>query len=377
MMRLALAAARLGDGRTHPNPSVGAVVFRGDRVLGRGTTRPPGGAHAEIVAMQNARRRHGPRALRGAEMAVTLEPCSFTGRTGPCADALVEAGLARVVVGCRDPHPNVRGRGLRRLRRAGIAVETDVLLDRCREQHRGFLSVHERGRPWLTLKLATSLDGRIATAGGASRWITGPEARAEVHRLRDRHDAVMVGSETALADDPSLTVRREDRILRTPIRVLVDGRLRVPTTHRLLSDADADRTWVLCSEKARGRTGRRAAPPRLLELPAGEGGHVDLAQALEVLAAEGLTSLFVEGGGGLAAALLRARLVDEVHWMLAPKLIGGDGRAALGPLAIEGMDEVIRLASPRMVRCGEDLHLSGRVAPLSPGPRRGGRGRKA
>jgi diaminohydroxyphosphoribosylaminopyrimidine deaminase/5-amino-6-(5-phosphoribosylamino)uracil reductase len=311
--------------------------------------------------MENARRRHGERMLRGAAMAVTLEPCSFTGRTGPCADALVEAGLARVLVGCRDPHPRVRGRGLRRLRAAGIEVVTGVLADDCREQHRGFLSVQERGRPWLTLKLAASLDGRIATAGGASRWITGPEARAEVHRLRGRHDAVMVGSETALADDPALTVRRGDRTLRTPVRVLVDGRLRVPTTHRMLSDAAADRTWILCGARARGRVRRREQAPRLIEVATLADRRLDLAVAMERLADEGLTSIFVEGGGGLGAALLRAGLVDEVHWMVAPKLIGGDGRSALGALSIEGMDEVIRLASLRVVRRGDDLHLSGRV----------------
>jgi diaminohydroxyphosphoribosylaminopyrimidine deaminase/5-amino-6-(5-phosphoribosylamino)uracil reductase len=362
MMRAALAAAKRGDGRTHPNPSVGAVVFRGDRILARGTTRPPGGAHAEIVAMENARRRHGPGALRGAEMAVTLEPCSFTGRTGPCADALIEAGIARVVIGCRDPHPRVRGRGIRRLRAAGVTVVAEVLNPECRAQHRGFLSVQERGRPWVTLKLATTLDGRIATRTGASRWITGPESRASVHRLRNRHDAVMVGSETALADDPALTVRRGERTIRAPIRLLLDGRLRVPTSHRLLSDENAERTWVLCRASARGRGARRTSSPRLLELETGTGGFVDLEKALAVLAAEGLTSIFVEGGGRLAAALLRAGLVDEVHWMIAPKLIGGDGLAALDSLSIDGMDEALRLESLQVARHGEDLHLSGRVS---------------
>lgn len=380
MMRAALAAARRGSGRTHPNPSVGAVVFRGDRILARGTTRPPGGAHAEIVAMANARKRHGDRVLRGASIAVTLEPCSFTGRTGPCTDALLDAGIARVVAGCRDPHPRVGGRGFRKLRAAGVEVVTDVLGAACRDQHRGFLSVHERGRPWVTLKLASTLDGRIATRTGDSRWITGPEARARVHRLRDRHDAVMVGSETAIADDPALTVRRGDVVRRAPIRVLLDGRLRVPRSHALLSDEWAERTWVLHRRGARGVGVRRGDPARLVEVPQARDGHVDLGRAFERLAELGLTTVFVEGGGGLAAALLRAGLVDEVHWMLAAKLVGGDGRSALGPLALDAIANAVRLEAPRVTRVGHDLHVVGRVVGTGPVGHRtrgaAGRGRK-
>src|SRR5690606_5532827 len=207
-MRLAPAQARRALGRTFPNPSAGAGVFRGERVLGRGATRPPGGAHAEVVAIEQAARRHGRRALRGASLAVTLEPCSHHGRTPPCTDALVAAGLARVYVGHRDPSPHAAGGGLRVLRRAGIAVEGGVLEAACREQHRGFLSVVERGRPWVTLKLAASLDGRIATAAGESRWISSAASRAYVHRLRARSDAIAIGASSALADDPALTARR-------------------------------------------------------------------------------------------------------------------------------------------------------------------------
>ena len=357
MMRLALRAAARGAGRTHPNPSVGAVVFRGDRILARGTTRPPGGPHAEIVAMDRARSRHGERALRGASLAVTLEPCSFQGRTGPCADAILDAGLSRVVVGCRDPHPRVAGRGLRKLRAKGVEVVTGVLGADCRHQHRGFLSVHERGRPWVELKLATSLDGRIATASGESRWITGESARALVHRLRDASDAVMVGSGTALADDPALDVRRGDRVIRRPIRVLVDGGLRVPTSRRLLADAAREGTWIVCRAGVRGVSSRRARVGRVLEVPATRDGRVDLARALASLAAEGLTRVLVEGGGGLAAALLRAGLVDEVHWMLAPILIGGDGRPALGPLGLERLSAAVDLDPARVSRRGRDLYV--------------------
>lgn len=368
MMRAALRQARRGEGRTHPNPSVGAVVFRGDRILGRGTTRPPGGPHAEVVALATARRRHGERALRGASIAITLEPCCFTGRTGPCTEAIAEAGLGRVVVGVRDPHVRVAGRGLRWLRRHGLEVETGVLAAECRRQHRGFLSVCERGRPHVTLKLATTLDGRIATSSGESRWITSPEARALVHRLRARSDAIMVGSETALADDPELVARRGDRVVRRPIRLLIDGRLRVGPEARLFEPAGDSRTWVLCRRGARGVSRARARAERLLELPAGEGRHVNLRAALRRLAREGLTTVLVEGGGGLAAALLRADLVDEVHWLLAPKLIGADGKPALGPLGLERLARAVRLDDVSIGRCGPDLHVHGDVQ--RPGPKR-------
>ena len=361
-MRQALGAAARGDGRTHPNPSVGAVVFRGDRILGRGTTRPPGGAHAEVVAIERARRRFGAGSLRGASIAVTLEPCAFQGRTGPCTEQIIETGIARVVAGCRDPHPRVSGRGFRRLRRAGLDVVGGVLDEECRRQHRGFFSVCERGRPWLTLKLATTLDGRIATQAGESRWITGEASRAFVHELRGRHDAVMVGSETALHDDPELTVRREDKVIRTPIRLLLDGRLRVPMTARLLSDGHADRTWVVCGHGARGRKVRRERVGQVIEVPrAGRNRKVDLPATMAQLAEEGLTSIFLEGGGALAAAVLQADLVDEVHWMLAPTLIGAEGRPGLGALAVARLADAVRLGSVRVRRRGSDVHVHGLV----------------
>jgi len=361
MIRLALRAAARGDGRTHPNPSVGAVVFRGDRVLGRGTTRPVGHAHAEVVAIEAARRKHGAAALRGASIAVTLEPCNFVGRTGACTEAILDSGIARVVIGCRDPHAKVRGRGIRRLRRRGIEVETGLLEEDCRRQHRGFITVCELGRPYVTLKLATTLDGRIATAGGESRWITGPAARDFVHRLRDSSDAVMIGSETAIADDPVLNVRRKGRIVRTPIRVLLDGRLRVSKTARLFDVTEDAQTWIVCRQGARGIRRARASASRLLEIPGAKDGFVDLPRAFRRLADEGLTTVLVEGGGRLAAALFRADLIDEVHWMLAPTLIGGDGRAGLGPLALEHLADAVSIDPIRVVRRGVDLHVHGRI----------------
>lgn len=361
-MRLALAQARRASGRVFPNPAVGAVVFRGGRVLGRGFTRPPGGAHAEMVALEAAARRHGAAALRGASLAVTLEPCCTEGRTGPCTEAILDARIGRVFVGQVDPHPRVRGRGLRRLRAAGVRVEVGVLEAECRVQHRGFESVQRRGRPFVVLKLAASLDGRIATARGESRWITGEASRAAVHRLRERTDALGIGSGTALADDPELTARRGGRVVHRPVRVLVDSRLRVPASARLYGAIDPERTWVLTRRDAPGarRAALAAAGVRLLPVRVRR-GRLDLAAALERLAEEGLTEILVEGGGELAAALVRADLVDEIHWFVAPRLLGTEARASLGTLGVERLRDAPRLELARARRCGADWWFTARL----------------
>jgi len=360
-MRLALAQGRRARGRTYPNPCVGAVVFRGDKILGRGWTRPVGGPHAEVVALRNAVRKFGARSVRGASMAVTLEPCSHTGRTGPCADLILESGLRRLFVGHADPHPNVSRRGIRRLRRGGVEVEVGVLEDACRELHRGFLSVVEKGRPFVSLKLASTLDGRIATASGESRWITGAAARAAVHKLRAGTDAILVGSETALADDPELTARRGDRVVHRPVRVVVDSRLRVPTTARMHAEESGE-SWVLTAPRAPASRRRELARAgvRLLDVDRA-GRYLNLERALSILAGNGLTEVFVEGGGELGAALLRGGLVDEVHWFASPMFLGADGRPSLGPLGIEALSDSWRVRDPKVRRVGEDIHVCGRV----------------
>lgn len=370
-MRLALAEARRALGRTFPNPAVGAVVYRGARILGRGRTRPPGQAHAEVVAIEQAARRHGRAALRGAALAVTLEPCCHEGRTGPCTTAVIDAGIARVFVGHRDPAPQVAGGGLRALRRAGIAVQVGVLEAECREQHRGFLSRVERGRPFVTLKLAASLDGRIATAGGASRWITGAPARAFVHRLRARTDAIFVGSATALADDPELTARRGARVLHRPVRVLLDSQLRVGPDARMHRH-DPERSWVLCSSTAPAdrRRALAALGVRLLPLRPTRSGKLSLRPAFERLGAEGLGTVLVEGGGELAAALLGAGLVDELLWMTAPLLLGADGRPAVGALGVGALAMAPRVSVRRVRKLGADLLLEARFAPERASARR-------
>jgi diaminohydroxyphosphoribosylaminopyrimidine deaminase/5-amino-6-(5-phosphoribosylamino)uracil reductase len=293
------------------------------------------------------------------------------GRTGPCTDAIVEAGIRRVFVGHRDPHPDGSGAGARRLRRAGVEVQLGVLEEACREQHRGFSTVCALGRPFVMLKLASSLDGQIALGSGESRWITGPDARAKGHLLRSRVDAIVVGSGTALADDPELTARRGGRILHRPIRVLVDSRLRVPPGAKLYREG-ADRTWVLCGSRAGARRRRvlEDLGARLLEVPT-RAGKLDLKRAVARLAREGLTEMLVEGGGGLAAALLRARLVDELHWFLAPRVLGGDGRPSVGDLGLRSLVES-PLLNGRMGRAGDDLYIRG---PVDYPASRGGRAR--
>jgi diaminohydroxyphosphoribosylaminopyrimidine deaminase/5-amino-6-(5-phosphoribosylamino)uracil reductase len=367
-MRRALSRARRREGRTHPNPTVGAAVVKGDRVLATGATSATGGPHAEIVALAAARRRHGARALRGAGLAVTLEPCHHQGRTGPCSQAIRDAGLARVWVGHRDPNPAVSDRGIRALRRAGVEVAVGILEEECRWLHRGFISVQQRERPWVALKLAATLDGRIATRGGESRWITGALARAHVHQLRGRVDAVMVGSATARSDDPELTVRSDGKRVHCPVRILVDSKLVVPTRRRLFRDRDAARTWVLAGRAAPAgrRAAREACGARVLPI-ATRGGHLDLRVALRTLAWEGLTSVLVEGGGSLAAALLRAGLVDEVHWYTAPSLLGADARPAVAGLQVARLGSRPELEVRDLRRLGPDLYVHGTL----PLPRRG------
>ena len=320
-MGLALGLARRGLGRTAPNPSVGCVLVKDGVIVGWGWTQPGGRPHAEIEALARA----GDRAS-GATAYVTLEPCAHWGKTGPCCDALIAAGVRRVVAALRDPDPRVAGGGFARIEAAGVPVEVGLMAEEARALNAGFLSRIERGRPWITLKLATSLDGRIATATGASRWITGPEARAHAHLLRARNDAILVGAGTALADDPMLTCRLPGMADRSPIRVVLDRRLRVPLDSALVKSARDVPLWIVTAGAgaAHEAAGATLIRPSDLE-PAGVAAE---------LGARGVTRLLIEGGGAVAASFLRAGLVDELIWMRAPILIGGDGVPALASLGI-------------------------------------------
>lgn len=334
-MRVALGLAARALGRVAPNPAVGALVVRDGRVLGRGITGDGGRPHAEAVALTEASRRWGAGAARGATVYVTLEPCNHQGRTPPCTRALIEAGVARLVAPIEDPDPRVSGRGFAALRAAGIKVEVGPLAAEARRLNAGFLSVAERGRPWVMLKLAQSLDGRIATAAGESRWITGPLARRRVHLMRARADGILVGAATARIDDPLLDVRLPG-LAAGPVRIVLDTRLELDPTSRLVCSAARQPVWVLHGAAAPGarREALAEAGVDLLEVPEGPGGRLELAAALAALAGRGLTRLLVEGGGAVAAALIGRGLVDEIALFSAGQVIGGDGRPAIAPLGL-------------------------------------------
>jgi diaminohydroxyphosphoribosylaminopyrimidine deaminase/5-amino-6-(5-phosphoribosylamino)uracil reductase len=361
-MRAALALAARGLGSTWPNPSVGCVIVRDGRVVGRGHTRPGGRPHAETEALRAAAGQ-----TRGATAYVTLEPCCHWGRTPPCTDALIAAGVARVVVALRDPDPRVDGVGLQRLRDAGIAVEVGLLEEEARRVNAGFVKRLAHGLPMVTLKLATTLDGRIATRTGDSQWITGPEARRMAHALRGCHDAVMAGSGTLLADDPELTCRLPGYAAIPTVRVIADARLRTPPDARLFSsEAPA---WI-ATRPGQDPTARAALEGRgasLIEVPPAPGGGLEPEALLRALAARGITRLMVEGGAALAASLLRAGLVDRLAWFVAPSLIGGDGRSGLESLGVDGLDSMPRLRITGRRPAGECWLVEAELLP-SPAP---------
>lgn len=349
-MAAALALGRRGLGRVWPNPAVGCVIAHGPRVAARGWTQPGGRPHAEAEALTRA-----GKAARGAACYVTLEPCSHRGRTPPCADALIEAGIARVVAAAGDPDPRVAGEGFARLEAAGIAVERGLGEAEARFDNEGFLIRVASGRPLVALKTATTLDGRMAAPGGESRWITGPAARAAAHRLRASYDAIMVGARTALLDNPRLDCRLDGLQDRSPLRIVADGNLGLPPTHRLV--ADGPPCWALCREDAdRDRASRlEDAGVRLIRVPVGEDGRMDLTAGLRRLGEAGLTRLLVEGGGLLAAALLKADLVDRLHWFRAPAVMGGDGLPAVAALDVEHPGDAPRFSLHARRGAGGDI----------------------
>lgn len=351
-MRVALDLARRGLGTAWPNPSVGCVLVRDARVVGRGWTRPGGRPHAETEAL----RRAGGLA-RGACAYVSLEPCAHHGETPPCTEALIEAAVARVVAAAEDPDPRVAGRGLARLRDAGVEVVSGVREDDAQALNAGFFLRVAKGRPLFTLKMATTLDGRIATRSGESQWITGEAARMRGHLLRAGHDAVMVGIGTALADDPSLDCRLPGLADRSPVRIVVDGRLRLPLTGRLATTAGRRPTWIVTLEggAARRRDALRECGVELIDVGADQDGRVDLAAAAAALGERGLTRVLVEGGAKLTANLLRHGLADRLAWFRAPRIIGGDGLPAAATLGLDGLDGAPGFRRLSVADAGDDL----------------------
>jgi diaminohydroxyphosphoribosylaminopyrimidine deaminase/5-amino-6-(5-phosphoribosylamino)uracil reductase len=335
-MAMALALGERGSGRVWPNPAVGCIIVNNGRVVGRGWTEEGGRPHAETVALARA-----GDAARGATAYVTLEPCANWGRTPPCAKALIDAGIGRVVLGCVDPDPRVNGKGIAWLRQAGLEVTMGCLEAECLRAHRGLYRRIVDGRPMVALKLAQTLDGRIATRSGESQWITSEAARRYGHWLRATHDAILVGSGTALADDPALTCRLPGLESRSPIRIVLDRRLRLPPTSRLVATARDVPLWLLTEAQidTPEACANSAAGAELIRLHE----SAPLEDVLTYLADRGLTRILVEGGALLAAALMRARLVDRLYLFAAPRLIGGDGRAALDALSVDRLAQAPRL----------------------------------
>ena len=365
-MAKALVLAARARGRTSPNPMVGSIIVRGDEVVGRGYHKQAGAEHAEVVALREA----GSRA-EGADLYVNLEPCNHRGRTGPCTRTIIKAGVARVVVGMKDPNPLVNGKGIRAMRRKGVKVATGVLEQACRGLNEGFLCYIGEGRPLVTFKSAITLDGRVACRGGDAWWVTGPEALRAGHRMRDRNDAIMVGVGTVLADDATLTCRGI-RGGRDPLRVVVDSRLSTPVDSAIIRAASRSSaaTLVVCTTAAPARRVRalEAAGAEVLRLEPERGprgkNQVPLNELLQALGKREIMTVMLEGGPRLSGAMWRVGLIDRVTAFVAPKILG-DPRAlpmmAAGEVSL--MAHATELEDVQVKRLGRDLSISGRVPP--------------
>jgi diaminohydroxyphosphoribosylaminopyrimidine deaminase/5-amino-6-(5-phosphoribosylamino)uracil reductase len=356
-MRRALALAEGVLGATSPNPSVGCVLVRDGAVVGEGATQPPGGAHAEVMALRQA-----GAAARGATAYVTLEPCSHQGRTGPCADALIEAGVAAVRIALEDPDVNVAGSGIARLRAAGIDVEVGDGEAESRRLLEAYLKHRLTGLPFVTVKFAATLDGKIAASSGDSRWVAGAEARAWAHDHRTRVDAIMCGVNNVLLDDPRLTARPGGIDAdRQPLRIVTDSRGRTPLDAKVLGPGGRTLIATTVASPAEWRARVEAAGAEALVLPAGASGRVDLRGLMRLLGERGVLSLLCEGGGVLHAGLFAAGLVDKVHAIIAPKIVGGTAYPAVAGEGAARMADAITLRDVETQRLGDDVVIVGYV----------------
>lgn len=358
-MQHALALARRGLGRTSPNPAVGAVVVRDGVAVGEGFTQPPGGPHAEVVALAQA-----GAAARGADLYVTLEPCCHHGRTPPCTNAILAAGIARVHFAVADPNPRVNGGGAAVLKAAGVEIRCGACAEEAHQIIAPFAHHIATGRPLVTLKYAMTLDGRIATRTGHSRWISSEASRAAGHQMRDRADAILVGAGTVIADDPALTTRLDGVAdVHHPLRVVLDSHGRVPLSARVFDPTLPGRTLVATADMPAGRV--RSLAGRGIEcvhVPPGSDGRVSLPDLLDLLGGRQVTDLLVEGGSTVHGAFLDAGLAQRLCAFVAPKLVGGNG--APGPVGGVGaacMDEAIGLKRVRAVQLGDDLMIAGEL----------------
>lgn len=352
----AIELARQGQGLVEPNPLVGCVIVRDGRIVGRGYHQRFGGPHAEIEALRDA-----GEAARNATAYVTLEPCCHQGKTGPCTQALIDADVARVVVGCEDPNPKVAGQGLDQLRAAGIEVVSDVLRDEAQRLIAPFTKLVTIGRPWVIAKWAMTLDGKIATHTGSSQWISGEASRAIVHQLRGRVDAVLVGRGTAEADDPLLTARPAGP--RTATRIVLDSRANLATDSQLIGSIDAAPLLVAVGDAAPDEDRCRLTDLGAEVLPlAGATRSERLSSLLDELGARQMTNVLIEGGGEVLGTLLELNAIDEVHAFVAPKLVGGQVAATpIGGIGIALMSDAMQLEQVNVTCSGEDVYVHGLV----------------
>lgn len=357
-MRLALEEAAKGLGRTSPNPVVGAVLVKSGRIIARGYHRRAGTAHAEVVALEAA----GTKA-RGADLYTTLEPCDHYGRTPPCSQAILDAGVRRVFTGSSDPNPKVNGKGVARLRRAGVEVVTGVLREDADTLNRPFFKAMSTGLPYVTLKAAVTLDGKLATATGDSRWVTGEQARGQVHRLRDQVDVILVGANTVRKDNPQLTTRLPEGSGKDPVRVVVDSHLSLSPKLTVFTQRSPARTVVATLEDPAGRKAKRftSAGVDIWQLPA-KGEWVDLEALMRRIAKEGLNHVLVEGGAEMYGSFLREELADELLLFVAPKLIGSEGLSWTGSLGVKQMARALSVGKLSYEQVGEDLLIRARLS---------------
>ncbi len=360
MMKRALKLAEKGRGAVSPNPMVGAVLVKDGQIIGEGYHTRYGQAHAEIEAIRSA----GD--VRGAVLYVTLEPCCHTGKTGPCTQAIFESGIAKVVMAMVDRNPLVNGKGAAFLRSKGITVVEGVLQEQARELNRGYIKHVTTGLPYMMLKVAQTLDGRIATSSGHSKWVTGEDSRAEAHRLRARHDAILVGINTVLADDPRLTVRLVKGP--SPVRVILDSKLRIPLDANVLSDENPEKTIVFTSEQASKEKLARIQSRgcRIITLETDERGLIPITEICRRLGEMGITSVMVEGGSRVHTECLRSGCADEIVFFIAPKLLGS-GVDAIGDLGIRNINSALELEIQTIKRMDRDFMLTARFKKAADG----------
>ena len=367
-MKIALRLGQRGLGRTWPNPSVGCVIVRSDTdkkiIIGRGTTQSGGFPHAENQAINQAISVYGKDSLIGSTAYVSLEPCCHYGKTPPCVNLLIESGLRRVVIGCVDPDPRVSGMGIELLKKSGVEVVSGILEQESESLNAGFFNKVRSGRPLVTLKMATTVDGKIATKTGESKWITGALAREKVHIMRSQYDAIAIGINTVLQDNPKLTCRLPGLENRSPVRVVFDSSLKIDINSDILKTASSYKTWIITSKNHDLSVLNKFEEygVEIISVALDGEGHIDLYLALAALAKRGITRLMVEGGATLSTSFLRSNLVDLLAWFRAPSLIGADGKSVFSNLGVDGIDSMHKFELLNHENIGsETLDLYGRI----------------